>query len=245
MVVRDLEEVRRIFNTFDADQSGAIEPAEFLPLLSRLMRQPQSEMDKAVVWQCWESMDEDGSGQITFDEFEKWYCETFGCEPTDHTEDFSADLVPVEQKEIRQIAKKLGLDNVQTEELWKKFKALDEDNSGSLEFEEFKVLMNQKINPGKSKDDCTQVSEKMMKQFWADIDSDKSGAVTFSEFATWYVKMFMNGAGSDPLESYYDLVGRNHNAIVLDRMRGNKRASRAGPKAFWRDEADDGADKLE
>ncbi|CAK0889903.1 unnamed protein product, partial [Prorocentrum cordatum] len=85
MVVRDLEEVRRIFNTFDADQSGAIEPAEFLPLLSRLMRQPQSEMDKAVVWQCWEGMDEDGSGQITFDEFEKWYCDTFGCSPTDHT----------------------------------------------------------------------------------------------------------------------------------------------------------------
>lgn len=251
LVVRDLEEVRRIFNTFDADQSGAIEPAEFLPLLSRLMGQPQSEMDKAVVWQCWESMDEDGSGQITFDEFEKWYCDTFGCSPKDHTEDFTADQVPMEQKEIRLIAKTLGLDNVQTEELWKKFKALDADNSGSLEFEEFKVLMNQKMSEAskgkKSKDDCTQVGDRMMKQFWADIDADKSGNVTFAEFATWYVKMFVNGAGGDPLESYYDLVGRNHREIQIDRMNGNGRRSstRTKAKAFWRDEADDGADKLE
>merc|ERR1712083_765335 len=33
LVVRDLEEVRRIFNSFDEDKSGAIEPPEFLPLL--------------------------------------------------------------------------------------------------------------------------------------------------------------------------------------------------------------------
>ncbi|CAK0856121.1 unnamed protein product [Prorocentrum cordatum] len=65
------------------------------------------------------------------------------------------------------------------------------------------------------------------------------------DVASRYVKMFMNGVGSDPLESYYDLVGRNHREILVDRMNGRKRSTRSGAKAFWRDEAEDGAGKLE
>lgn len=48
-VVRDMAEIRRMFNYFDDDNSGSIDPDEFVCLLSRLMRQPKREMDMAEV----------------------------------------------------------------------------------------------------------------------------------------------------------------------------------------------------
>eukprot|EP00971_Amphidinium_carterae_P224623 4456100-Amphidinium_carterae.1 len=45
LAVKDIEEVRRLFQEFDVDSSGYIDRREFVPLLSKLMRQPISEMN--------------------------------------------------------------------------------------------------------------------------------------------------------------------------------------------------------
>merc|ERR1719191_1781825 len=81
-IVKDVAEIRRLFNQFDTDESGSIEPREFLPLLSTLLKRPKSEMDAREVWQHWDSVDTDGSGSITFDEFSTWYCNTFQVQQT-------------------------------------------------------------------------------------------------------------------------------------------------------------------
>lgn len=210
-VVRDITEVRRIFNYFDSDGSGTIEPAEFVPMLSRLMRQPASEMDMSEVWKSWEIVDSDGSGYITFDEFHSWYCDTFGIDGMpDFTDFINKDIVPESEKAIREVAKKLGEDSCQVEKMWKEFHKLDGDGSGVLEYPEFEKLMSHTLAPGERNPD---IPKKVLHMFWLDIDSDCSGGITFEEFATWYNKFFQGSM--TPMEQYYHTVGAGFRRVSL------------------------------
>mmetsp|Transcript_26715 Transcript_26715/g.84622 ORF Transcript_26715/g.84622 Transcript_26715/m.84622 type:complete len:593 (+) Transcript_26715:2-1780(+) len=141
-VVRDIQKVTEIFKQFDRNQSGVIEPHEFMPLLATLLQQPQSELDKEEVWKTWKLVDEDGSNTVSFDEFHKWYCGTFAVEGlTDFRDFIKEDMVPEEQRQMREVAAKLGIDIFDIEKIWKEFKAIDTDSSGLIDYEEFKVFM--------------------------------------------------------------------------------------------------------
>ena len=61
-------QVRAIFEVFDADASGAMDAAELTELLRELCL-PCEEDD---VEEMMEEMDDDGSGEIDFDEFYSW-----------------------------------------------------------------------------------------------------------------------------------------------------------------------------
>eukprot|EP00747_Dinoflagellata_sp_TGD_P078517 gnl/TRDRNA2_/TRDRNA2_160104_c3_seq1.p1 gnl/TRDRNA2_/TRDRNA2_160104_c3~~gnl/TRDRNA2_/TRDRNA2_160104_c3_seq1.p1 ORF type:complete len:694 (-),score=100.85 gnl/TRDRNA2_/TRDRNA2_160104_c3_seq1:128-2209(-) len=227
-VTRDMTEIRRIFNEFDKDQSGHIDPQEFPPLLSRLMRQPTSEMDMSEVWSHWNAIDEDGSGHVSLDEFQTWYCEKFhiDCCP-DFTEFITRTLVPEDQRCIREVARNLKVDNVEIEKIWSKFVKLDQDSSGTIDRSEFGELVSQQLTAftyGRATG-CTskkgpggaqqlQVPEKMLDKFWNDIDADGSGQVTFEEFAHWYVKVFISDIS--PMEQYYQSLGSGYRSHCLD-----------------------------
>lgn len=73
-----VEEVFRIFKSFDEDDSGEIEFGEFLPLLRRLMRLPKSdEIPESRAQKFWRELDRDGSGGVDFGEFLVWYAKYF------------------------------------------------------------------------------------------------------------------------------------------------------------------------
>jgi len=202
-VVRDITEVRRIFNAFDTDQSGSIEPAEFLPLLAKLLKQPPNTIDTAEVWRNWDMVDVDGSGSITFDEFTEWYCPTFGVDCLADLSDFiNQDIVSAEEKLIREVAKNLGMDNVTIEKVYREFSKLDDDKSGQLEYEEFEQLMVKSLAPGPN---SPGLPKKVLERFWMDIDADGSGGVSFPEFAEWYLKFFHSA--KTPMEQYYHMLG--------------------------------------
>lgn len=211
-VVRDIVEVRRIFNDYDNNQSGFIERHEFLPLLSRLISQPKSEMDMEEVWKNWDAMDDDGSGQISMDEFERWYCNVFGIDGTpDFTNFFSQTEIPEDQIEIREVARKLGMDFVEAEKIWREFKNIDTDSSGSLEKHEFEELIKRQLANTMKKagqKEQPEVPPKMLSKFWQDIDADNSGTVTFEEFATWYHRSFQGDVS--PMEQYYQCLGSGY-----------------------------------
>lgn len=208
-VVRDLAELRRIFDKHDTDQSGFIEPPEFLPLLSRLLRQPASEIDKVEVWRRWDELDRNGCGQVAFDDFQSWYCEIFHI---DHNPDLSGfiseDIIPEEQRLIREVAKKVDFDLVQVEKVWKEFKRLDRDNSGQLDFEEFKVLIQSQLSPNGN----VEVTPKVVEKFWIEVDTDGSGSISFEEFVTWYERFF---GERDPMEAYYQKLGAGYLSSVM------------------------------
>jgi Ca2+-binding EF-hand superfamily protein len=233
-VIRDMEEVKRIFATFDTDKSGLIEPAEFLPLLSQLLKQPLCELDKDRVWTCWDEMDEDGSGHINFDEFVAWYGDSFGVSTLfiDRTDFFNEDLIGEVDKEIRKIGKDLGLDTLEIEKIHKRFSQLDEDGSGRLEFQEFKVLMMRLLS---QEGDSAEVPQKVLLRFWGEIDLDQSGEISFEEFARWYVRCF--AGGKNPLESFYDALGRHNRKSIIDNVLECKRSG--GGEAFWRQDGED------
>jgi len=205
-VVRDISEVRKIFEHFDADESGSIEPPEFLPLLAKLLKQPISEMDPTEVWKSWDMVDTDGSGTITFDEFCAWYCAKFEVDAiSDLTNFFSEDIIPESEKMIRDVAKTLGQDNVRIEKIYNEFAKLDDDKSGSLEYEEFTKLMLHELKRGTGAADPPQA---VLKKFWMDVDADGSGAVNFLEFAAWYLKFFHGDIS--PMEQYYHMLGKGY-----------------------------------
>mmetsp|Transcript_95514 Transcript_95514/g.308028 ORF Transcript_95514/g.308028 Transcript_95514/m.308028 type:complete len:435 (-) Transcript_95514:187-1491(-) len=202
-IEKDISEVRKLFVQYDEDQSGTIEFAEFLPLLSKLMRQPISVLDSSEVSRKWDEIDADGSGSITWDEFSTWYCETFGVEQiSDFSSFFTDDLIPENDKLVRDVARSLGRDNVMMEKIFNEFNKLDDDGSGELEFEEFRQLMISNLSPHK---DSPQVPKTVLQKFWIDVDADGSGSVSFAEFAAWYLKFFHGD--TSPMEQYYSMVG--------------------------------------
>jgi len=219
-VIRDMAEVRRLFLIFDEDESGFIEPSEFLGLLAKLMNRPKATMDASEVWRHWDAVDADGSGKISFDEFQNWYCSTFGVESTPDFKDFFREegLISMEQVRMRDVARKVGMGLLEVEKIWIEFKKLDDDGSGMLEFPEFKALINQQLSGCFNKDDAKQpedvVPVKVVEKFWIDIDSDGSGGVSFEEFASWYKKFFCSDLS--PMEQYYQMLGKPGFSGILE-----------------------------
>ncbi|CAE8598842.1 unnamed protein product, partial [Polarella glacialis] len=163
-----------------------------------------------------DEIDEDGSGSVTFEEFQAWYSKVFNVEINpDRTDFITIDIVPADQRMLREVSKKLSLDNLKVESLWKEFKKLDQDSSGSLDQEEFKVIVQQILSPTNPRADKVEVPEKVMHKFWIEVDTDNSGSVNFEEFAAWYMKCF-DGSAS-PMEQYYSKLGSNFRTTVVER----------------------------
>lgn len=194
--VTDLNSIRRIFMDFDSDGSGLIEPPEFMPLLSKLLRRPPEDLDKKEVWAVWDEVDEDGSGTIDFDEFQRWYAQLMGIDILDYGESFIPEDISSDQILVRSVAKSLNRSILEVEKLYDEFKKLDTDHSNTLEMNEFRQLIQKEFAPK-----GPEVPEHVFKMFWKDFDKDGRGSVTFTDFCKWYLK-FMKGEAS-PMEQYF------------------------------------------
>eukprot|EP00435_Cladocopium_sp_Y103_P025652 s2929_g6.t1 len=198
-IVTDLAELRRIFDFYDKDGSDLIDPEEFVPLLTRVLKRPSNSMDKKEIWQIWDNIDQDGSGQISFDEFQQWYCKAFRIDGNpDRTSFISSEQVPPHEGMIRNIAKKLNLDFFKVDSLWTRYSSFDLDKSGALDYQEFTRLIQRELSPAGSPE---SVPDKVVQKFWIEIDTDKSGLVSFGEFCAWYMKFLFGG--KSPMEQYY------------------------------------------
>jgi len=211
-VVRDINEVRQSFNYFDADCSGYIDPSEFMTLLSRLMQLPKSELDMTEVWRHWDLMDTDQDGSINFEEFSNWYCNTFKIEHPDFTNFFHEGLLTKEYQTVREVARKLGVDNVDIENIYTEFKKLDDDGNGRLSFDEFKSLITTRVRR-KSWRSQAEVPRGVVQKFWNEISEKGSdGCCGFEAFASWYLNFFHSDVS--PMEHYYQSLGRNFRASI-------------------------------
>lgn len=78
MQLIDVERIKSTFDLFDTDKSNQIERSEFRGLLCKLMKiKNENDISESRLHRYWRELDEDCSGEITFDEFLLWYTKSF------------------------------------------------------------------------------------------------------------------------------------------------------------------------
>jgi Ca2+-binding EF-hand superfamily protein len=156
------EHLRSVFQNFDLDDSGAIDHYEF----SRACERLNPTMSAEDVEDALSLIDGDGDGDISFDEFEKWW-------KSDHaiTLREKADAELGKADEIDEVALvtrwETTRQRLEKEKLHRAFESIDEDGSGEIEFSEFRRLCR-RMN--------AKMSDEEIKMTFAIVDADGSGA---------------------------------------------------------------------
>ena len=115
--------------TFNPIATGVLKGDGFLQVLCRLSSvSDPSELAEGFFDQTFRSLDTDGDKSLDFEEFAQWFAQHGFNENV---------LLSEEQREIRQIARKYGMDVVQVETFKEAFDDFDLDDSGEIEFDEF------------------------------------------------------------------------------------------------------------
>lgn len=194
-----LEEVQRlkeIFEEYDADKSGEVDESEFSCLLEKLSQASNDNpIPQEMLRMQWREVDTDGSGGIIFPEFAKWYS----------AHGFHEEmLLSPNDRLIRNVARKLGFPLMEVERIKKQFDVYDEDGSGEIELAEFERLLYRLLKVPKTE----ELPASRVRQFWSEIDQDRSGCVDFEEFLCWYTRYFsLDGrAEVSPIEEFYKSI---------------------------------------
>lgn len=213
--MREYEPVKKVFLDFDADNNRKLARTEFKPLMGILLRTEPKLIHPMLMAEFWDEMDDDNAGIITLDKLTNWYIEKFNVITPDFSGFFSMDVLSEEERNVREVGIRLGLDTHECEQVWKEFRKWDADGSGILEYSEFeKVLAKlmgatsaaQKQAPSKESWASVAIPENRMKKFFKEIDQDGSGEINFEEFVSWYARYFLCPDLS-PMEYYYKQLG--------------------------------------
>jgi len=121
--------------------------------------------------------DQDGNDEIDFSEFAMWYSK-YG---------FSESLVcSKEQRELRELARKLGLTISAVENLKSSFDRFDADGSGAIDVHEFEDVLRVLMKIPRA----VQIPPCRVRQFWAEVNIKQDGEVSFEEFLFFYLRHF-------------------------------------------------------
>lgn len=163
--------VRDTFRAFDSDNGGTIDPEEFRRLCKRI----SPTMSEEDIAEALDVIDEDGDGEITFEEFEVWWNGDHAAELREAHEQMlgSSDMDEVEMVE-RWEGKQRDLEEAK---LRRTFDGVDEDGSGEIEEAEFRRLCRRLD---------ARLSDELIRAAWAQLDEDSSGAADFREFEAWW-----------------------------------------------------------
>ncbi len=141
----EIEEIKEAFDIFDTDRSGAISVSELLKAMSTLGFDSKNPAIYAMI----ADLDEDGSGEIEFDEFldmmtarisnkntKEDLSRVFKLFDEDRTSEISVE-------NLRKVARELG-EEISDEELKEIILRADLDGDGKLTFEDFYQVITKK-----------------------------------------------------------------------------------------------------
>jgi len=154
----------------DTDKFGAI-------LCQIIGVDDEDALPEGMLQSCFQVADGNNDHTVGFEEFALWYSR-FG---------FSEDvLLPLEQKELRKMARKFEMKITDVEYYKRCFDSFDSDGSGEVDAEEFSQLLAilLKIPPH------MELQKQRVQQFWRETDIDGGGSITFDEFLLFYKKYF-------------------------------------------------------
>jgi hypothetical protein len=92
---------------------------------------------------------------------------------------FDESELTEEEKDLRALAKRTGIDLPDVQDYKKWFDKVDTDGSGVIERAEFDILMAQ-LHPG------VELRKQQVDDWWRGVDEDQSGEVTFEEFMMYW-----------------------------------------------------------
>lgn len=198
-----LQRLAEVWATVDADNSGTLDTSEVKSVL-QLMGQ---ELSSREFMRAMDQMDGDGSGEVDFEEFSKWWAKKATSQGVVAPSTFTFNKVCVRavlkqeqggQGEHHWIADDIacvlyssaspgsmdGVENQaaveaeQTKMLQDLWSAFDTDRSGTLEQDEVAKVITAAFG--------RKVKDEELKKAFTEMDADGSGEIDFDEFVGWW-----------------------------------------------------------
>eukprot|EP00929_Paragymnodinium_shiwhaense_P042362 TRINITY_DN21935_c0_g1_i1.p1 TRINITY_DN21935_c0_g1~~TRINITY_DN21935_c0_g1_i1.p1 ORF type:complete len:556 (+),score=130.37 TRINITY_DN21935_c0_g1_i1:150-1817(+) len=150
---------------------------------------------------CFRTADKDDNKSIDIREFCLWFS----------SHHFTVSLsVPKETRELRELARRKGMSNVDIDRYKEAFDKFDVDHSGHIDYEEFVKALTKLLKIPKG----SELPEERCKTLWMRADRDGSGEIDFEEFMAFWTIYFADydpytgEVEFDPICDYYKSVRR-------------------------------------
>jgi len=198
--------VRKKFDGFDVDQSGALALEELRDLLVVLGAKPMTDNEAKDAFR---KLDHDGSGLIEFDEFLPWWRDrglrhVFEAYDADHSG-------TIDSAELHNVLLELGLD-LSPEEEQDALRRMDSSGDGKIGYTEYVAWferLDMQIEFNKIDHDKSgsvnkreflklttvlglQLTRRERDNVFASLDLDRSGVISFEEFHPWFKEVREN-----------------------------------------------------
>lgn len=184
----------KLFGSYDKDHSGELDVSEIIDIMRRKAKVSKEDAPDSALLHVFQMIDADGSGLITNEEFREWV------EPPDEMTPRTRDQGMKETETLRKAKEKvMGHLRVSDEcgavvknklraaaynngkiNLEKLFSFYDRDNSGAIDFNEFKSMVRRD-----GKITANQVTDMALAKFFKGLDLDESGELELGEFLDW------------------------------------------------------------
>lgn len=181
--IDEVHDKMKDFMYCDQGGNGSLSLQEFEAAVRVICNvRPDEDVPKHLLQSSMRTCDADADGQVSFEEYVVWSMEVAYAEEV---------LVPnAGERILRNLAREHGFRITDVEKVKVIFDEFDIDGSGNIENEEFFNVIMKLMNVKNPSD----VSKKRLQRYWAEVDTDRSGEVTFEEFFLWYTRIG-GGAG--------------------------------------------------
>lgn len=136
-----------------------------------------------------------------------------------------ATVLTHEDREFREFTRARGINLIAAEEIRSQFVKFDTNQSGTIEYEEFKEVIKCLLQAKTVSD----IPDNRCKHFWNEVDSDNSGTVSLEEFVLWFHTLFY----ADNIKNNPTREKSRHNAnnrgSMVERFYCQFGAGRCGP----------------
>ncbi|OLP84983.1 Caltractin ICL1a [Symbiodinium microadriaticum] len=183
--VEEVVRMKQLFDDFDEDHGGTLDIGEFENVALRLLATQLGNTTQArerarkLCEGNFKLMDSDGSGEVDFHEFLRWYSSRCFSESL---------LLSDSEREIRELAKTYGLDVHIVDKAKEYFDAADTDGSGHIQFEEFAVVLPKMLKLPEG----SELPASRIRFFWMEADVNRDKNIAFTEFLSWWLKHLTN-----------------------------------------------------
>lgn len=213
MTAEEVRKAKTVFDTLDEDDSRLLEYHEFERAVNLLLQEQHKKIPpscvRALCSAHWSKSDRDKSGTIDFDEFLRWWA----------TNRFKEELMlSEEERNLRDLARKYGVNEDSLQHIKLCFDAYDTDHSGIIDLREFRGILYKIMRVPHG----VELPEGRVRSLWHELDRDGSGEAGFDEFLPWWLN---RSETLLPYEAFYQRI-RN-----LRDIRRDPPAYRAKPAA--------------